>query len=68
VGWGDPGQLIVVVNGSTSCPDVAKSATRNASQTVVVVVGMVVTTPSCTADFNEAKGNTIEIALPARSP
>ncbi len=52
-GWGTPGQLIVVELGSSSYPDVAKSATLAAAQTVTVTIGMAYGGPSCTADLSE---------------
>jgi hypothetical protein len=61
-GWGTPGQLIVVRFGSSSCPDVAKSATLEASQTVTVKTGMAYGGPTCTADYSETVS---AIGLPA---
>jgi hypothetical protein len=49
VGWGDPGQLIVVVLGSSSCPTVATSASMTGKQAVAVVMESQ-GGPSCTAD------------------
>jgi hypothetical protein len=39
--------------GSSSCPDVAKSATLVAAETVAVEIGMAYGGPSCTADLSE---------------
>lgn len=61
VGWGEPGQLVVVVLGSSSCPSVAKSATVTGTQAVTVVVEPT-GGPSCTADAVETAS---EIAIPS---
>ena len=51
-GWGDPGEIVVVVVGSSSCPSVATGASQSGPQQVSVTVEAQ-GGPSCTADAVE---------------
>lgn len=59
--WGEPGQIVVVVVGSSSCPVFAASAVMTAPQQVVINLGSR-GGPSCTADAVETAS---VIAAPA---